>query len=153
MNEWAAVVGGILKANGFTGFLQNWSQLRNVNDAVRESLGILAHHAPHGQKLRVTTILKIAAAQGVLENLIEPSHRRARASMERRMGVLLTNYDGDSVSCEDEEGSHSYTIQKGRTTVAKESAKSNDGKDTTQATVYTFVPDNKKIKYAEDAAA
>ncbi len=133
MSEWAAVIGGILQANGFTSFLQNWSQQRNVNDTIRESLAIVADNAPHDQNLRVNWILTVADTQGVLASLIEPAYRGSSKSKERRLGVILSNHAGDTVSLEDDDGFRSYTIVKSRTTVDKEG-----GKGKTQATVYSF---------------
>ena len=143
MSEWADVIGGILQANGFTSFLQNWSQQRNVSDTIRESLAIVADNAPHNENLRVNRILTVAKTQGVLASLIEPAYRGSDKSMERRLGVILSNHTGDTVSLEDDDGFRSYTIIKSRTTVAKDGA---EGK--TQATVYSFKTETDESKGA-----
>jgi len=69
MREWSQVIGGILKVNGFEGFLSNWSLQRNANDIVRESLARIGVASPPDTWLRVDAIRETAKIEGVIGRL------------------------------------------------------------------------------------
>lgn len=133
MIEWARTIGGILEANGFTDFLANWNYQRDVADAEREALAIVAH-ATQGSSLqvrdgwlRVESLVKIAKDEGVIPALMETYHRASDRSMMRRMGVVLKAHLDETVSFEDDAGVHAYCIRRHRIET-----------DGTLATVYKF---------------
>ena len=41
MTDWARTIGGILRVNGFTDFLQNYGVRRTADDPLRQALGLL----------------------------------------------------------------------------------------------------------------
>ena len=129
MREWAQTIGGILKVNGFTGFLSNWGSQRSFNDAVREALGLIAHASPANQLLRVGAILRTAVNEGVIGGLMDSRHRESERSMERQLGVLLSAHRDETVHLQTDDGIRSYVIRRDR----------ND-KTGQLATVYRFEP-------------
>ena len=43
-SQWAKTIGGILKVNGYTDFLANYSMRKTSNDPIREAIGLLGAH-------------------------------------------------------------------------------------------------------------
>lgn len=114
MTEWARTIGGILKANGFVGFLGNWSFQRDANDVERESLAIIADALPHGEWLRVAEIRRAAEDQGVVGSLMGKRHRESEKSIERQLGVLLSSHQDETLTLITDDSVASYVISKAR---------------------------------------
>ena len=112
MQRWAAVIGGILRANGFDGFLSNWTIQRSAQDNQSEALAILAHGAQsaESQWMRVARIVKIATDIGVIDDLIGCKHKKNEAVMVRDLGSLLNAYTDQTVHLETDDGILSYRI-------------------------------------------
>jgi hypothetical protein len=95
MGPWAQTIGGILMANGFKGFLANYSATRSAADPTREALGILAFHSG-GQARRVGELVRIAIDQGLATTLFPRGGASNEAASQRAMGVTLTPYVGET---------------------------------------------------------
>jgi hypothetical protein len=91
MTRWARTIGGILKHNGFTGFLANYGTAKIVNDPTGEALGILAATKP-GQKLKPLEWAKIVVELGLAKALISANERDTVKGRERAIGLLLKNH-------------------------------------------------------------
>jgi hypothetical protein len=138
MRAWAQMIGGILKANGFDGFLSNWTLEKSTQDCLTEALGILAHalQTPKGTKFyRVEDIVKTAVAQGVIADLIGTKHAMNEEAMKRDLGVVLSGHRDETIHIEVEgevEGEvevKSYRIVRKRLRI-----------DKLPSTAYTFEP-------------
>lgn len=92
MLGWAQTVGGILKANGFEGFLGNLDEARDTGDAECEALWEIAHHARHDEWLLAPAVRIAAQERGVIGRLMNRSHRESNAAVEQRLFKLLSNH-------------------------------------------------------------
>lgn len=132
MKAWAQMIGGILKSNGFEGFLSNWTLEKSAQDCLTEALGLLANNAqqPAPRWMRVSEIVGIAVGLGIIADLIGTKHKMNESAMERDLGVLLSGHREETVHFETEDdGVKSYRILRDR--------KRADG---LPATVYMFEP-------------
>ncbi len=118
MTQWAQVIGGILKANGFADFLGNWNLQRNAADATREALGILALALPHDQWLRVDALVYTAKNEGVIPILMDTQHRTTDEAMKRQLGVILTAHRDEVLTIETDSGVESFKLLRARKKVA-----------------------------------
>jgi hypothetical protein len=135
MKQWAQTIGGILKSNGFKGFLSNWGHERSAQDRISEALGMLAHamQKPEPKWYRVSEIVKAAVDEHLISDLIGSKHGSHAKAMERELGVLLSGLRDETLHFEtEEEGILSYRIRRNRLRV--------DGQP---ATVYQFEPEVK----------
>jgi hypothetical protein len=95
MGPWAATVGGILKVNGFSDFLSNYSATRAAADPMREALGILAFHAGNAPK-RAGDLARLAIDQGLAKTLMAGADAGNLAACERRIGLTLRPFVGET---------------------------------------------------------
>lgn len=116
MREWAAVIGGILKVNGFESFLENWSMQRNINDTIREALGLIASATPPNTWVRVEDLVHTAVDEGVVNALMEPRHRVAEKAMVRQLGVVLSGHQDETFVVESDDGVKKFILRKTRNT-------------------------------------
>ncbi|NLG00068.1 MAG: hypothetical protein GX565_07945 [Lentisphaerae bacterium] len=116
MKAWAQMIGGILKANGFEGFLSNWALEKSAQDCLTEALGLLANSAqqPAPGWMRVSEIVKIAVDEGIIADLIGRKHKMNEKAMERDFGVLLSGHRDECVHFETDDGVKSYRILRER---------------------------------------
>jgi hypothetical protein len=129
MKQWAETNGGILKVNGFEGFLDNWQFQRSANDPLREALALLADGSQAGQWLRVGDLVKTARKLGLERDLMDSRHTHNDKAMERQLGVVLTAHRDETVHADTDDGRKSFTIQKDRNVSTG-----------ALATVYRFMP-------------
>lgn len=129
MRQWARVIGGILKANGFANFLGNWSLQRSINDSEREALALIAHASPPNQWLRISMIAKTGENQGVMTTLMDARQRESDCSKERQLGVLLSAHRDETLHIEVDDTIKAYVIRRAR-----------NGMTGKLATVYLFEP-------------
>jgi len=127
MQDWSRTIGGILKCNGFEGFLTNWSMQRNVNDIVRDSIARIALVSPPDTWLRVDTIHKTAEIEGVVGRLMDRTHRESDKSVQQELGRILSCHQDESLAIETDDGMKSFVLRKDR-----------NGKTGQFATVYMF---------------
>ena len=90
---WARTIGGILKANGFTNFLDNYGAKQTSNDPVREGLGLLGTSAPD-EWLGSAEWATKAAALGLTKAVIQAADRDSEAGRRRGIGVALSSSSG-----------------------------------------------------------
>lgn len=91
MTPWARTVGGILQANGFQGFLANYSVRRVVDDPVRDALAHLGGARP-GKALRPKEWAELAVSEGLVKVLISANERDSERGRERAIGVVLKRH-------------------------------------------------------------
>lgn len=97
MGPWAATIGGILKVNGFDGFLTNFGTTRATADPVREALAILAFHS--GDKpIRARRLAQLAMREGLHKTLLPGVEHSNTSACERAIGVAVSPYIGETVS-------------------------------------------------------
>lgn len=95
MSLWAKVIGGILKANGFTDFLANYTTAKVVDDPMRAAIGTLA--AEHiDEPKSASEWVVVARSEGVLRILFGNTERENDTSMARAMGVILARRLGET---------------------------------------------------------
>lgn len=114
MREWSRTIGGILKANGFEGFLANWSMQRNANDTVRESLARIGLASPPDTWLRVDALHKDAEIEGVIGRLMDRTHRESDRSVQQELGRLLSVHQDETLTLETDDGVKSFILRKDR---------------------------------------
>ena len=110
---WAKTVGGILKVNGFTDFLINYSARMTADDPIRRALGLLgaawpdewltaSDWATHVVELSLTKIIISVADQG---------SEKGRA---RGIGVVLSHYRGETFDVETDSARLKVKLEKHR---------------------------------------
>jgi hypothetical protein len=95
MGPWAATIGGVLKVNGFSDFLANYSATRAAADPVREALGILAFHVGNEPK-RAADLARLATDQGLAKTLMAGADAGNLAACERKVGLTLRPFVGET---------------------------------------------------------
>ena len=101
-SEWARTVGGILKVNGFKGFLQNYGTTRITNDPIREALGRLGTSMPAKWQRTADWIEQIKAL-GLVKTLIPKGYRETDSSAATWLGKLFRVHDQQTVEGETED--------------------------------------------------
>lgn len=115
MGPWAATIGGILKVNGFDGFLANYGSTRATADPVREALSILAFRS--GRKpMRARHLSQLAVREGLHKTLMPGVEHSNVSACERAIGVSISPYVGETVtvSTPTETITYRLTKQQGR---------------------------------------
>lgn len=95
MSVWAKTIGGILRVNGFSDFLENMGQYRSLHDQVREALAIIATVRP-GEALPATEWAQVAVKEGLGKVLFNTAERDTEAGRARAMGVLLSRHQDET---------------------------------------------------------
>lgn len=111
--EWARVIGGILKVNGFTDFLANYPERRTVDDPLKQALGLLGAFRP-GVWLPASTWAGIVAHLGLTKTLISPSNRESVESRWRGLGVVLTKHREETFIAETDDQILTLRLEKSR---------------------------------------
>lgn len=101
--EWAHTIGGILRMNGFSDFLANYSLRRTVDDPLRRALGLLGAAQPDAW-LRADAWARLAVSIGVDSIVIPPADRGTDSGRQRGIGVVLSAHQDETfeVATEDE---------------------------------------------------
>jgi hypothetical protein len=128
MTAWAATVGGILQANGFTDFLGNYSLRRTVDDPVRQGLGLLGAVQPD-QWLRPDEWARVAISLGLVKQVIPEQDRETDKSRERGIGAVMSAHRGETLHTETDDSKLTLRLEKAR-------RRFEDGQPTTR---YRFV--------------
>jgi len=95
MGPWAKTVGGILKTNGFTDFLNNAAERKAVDDPMRKAIALLGSLQPD-KALRPSEWAKLAVAEGLDVQFFSPSERGTAKGQERAIGVVLKRFVNES---------------------------------------------------------
>lgn len=89
-SEWAKVVGGILKASGFRGFLGNYGSRRVSDDPLRKGIGLLGAALHKEGWLRATDWARATVKLGVVKQVIPPGDQDSTEGRKRGIGVVLS---------------------------------------------------------------
>ena len=115
-SQWAKVIGGILKANGFADFLANYSMRKTLDDPLRQALGLLgAYEFPRkdnrceGEWLCAGEWAELVGSLGLVRTLIPERDRENGDSQARAMGIVTSAHEQETFTAESE--SHRLTLQ------------------------------------------
>jgi hypothetical protein len=128
--EWAKVIGGILKANGITGFLANYGTRKTLDDPIRQALGLLGAYefekavndAEKGWR-RASDWGSLAKKLGLIRVLIPERDRENEASRTRAMGIVLSNHEQETFIVEDDLHRLTLRLEKARRRQGNKEAK------------------------------
>lgn len=109
----AAVIGGILKVNGFTDFLANYGKRKSADNPLRKGLGILGAEHPDVW-LTCAEWAKRAINLGLEKTLISPADRGTEAGRKRGIGVILSSHQDESLTVETDDGMVTLRLEKQR---------------------------------------
>jgi hypothetical protein len=98
---WAKTVGGILRANGFRGFLGNYGVRKTIDDPLRQGFGILGAREP-GTWLQASSWSKHATDLGLVKAVVPPADQDSEAGRARSIGVVLKAHQGETFQTESE---------------------------------------------------
>ena len=100
--NWAQVIGGILKVNGFNGFLSNYGTRRVADDPRRHGLGLLgvATHESGWQPPQFWALK--AGTMGLVKQIIPIGDQEAGEARKRGIGVVLSNHRNEEFQVETE---------------------------------------------------
>ena len=101
-SHWACVIGGILRVNGFTDFLGNYSLRRTADDPVRKALGLLGAARP-GEWLRSDCWARLARNVGVVKAVVGEHDRDTDQGRARGVGVALSAHRDETFEVETED--------------------------------------------------
>jgi hypothetical protein len=111
--EWAHTIGGILRVNGFSDFLGNYSLRRTVDDPLRRALGLLGSAQPD-QWLRADAWARLAVGIGVEPIVIPAADRGTDSGRERGMGVVLSAHQDETFEVATEDETLTLRLEKAR---------------------------------------
>lgn len=105
MPDWARTIGGILKVNGFTSFLENTDAHRIQDDPVRQAIAILGA-ARSKEELRPAEWADQAMREGLAKTLFTQADRETAKGRERGIGVVFNRHLNETFVAEreDEDG-------------------------------------------------
>lgn len=111
---WARTIGGILRVNGFQGFLGNYGVRKTVDDPLRKGLGILgAAHYGEGW-LQASNWAQHASKLGLVKAVIPPADQDSEAGRARGVGVVFTAHRDETFQAETEEHKLTLRLEKRR---------------------------------------
>jgi hypothetical protein len=113
-SEWAAVVGGILKANGIRGFLANYGKRRVADDPVRAAIGLIGTSI-HGDEWHKPEVwAREVARLGLVKQVIPTGDQESFESRKRGLGVVLSAHRNESFQVETDSEHLTLRLEKGR---------------------------------------
>jgi len=99
-SEWAAVIGGILKVNGFEAFLENYGMRRVADDPIREGIALLGVRQ-HGEEWqRPDNWVLITSELGLVKQIIPEGDRDGLEARKRGLGKVLSAHERERFSVE-----------------------------------------------------
>jgi hypothetical protein len=99
---WARIVGGILRVNGFRGFLSNYGVRKTVDDPLRKGLGLLGAQAPK-EWLQAAAWAKHVSDLGLVKAVVPPADQDSEAGRARGLGVVLKAHRDETFQTETED--------------------------------------------------
>jgi hypothetical protein len=113
-SEWAAVVGGILKASGVRGFLTNYGKRRVANDPVRAAIALLGASRYQEDWLKPEEWARQVAKLGLTKQVIPSGDQGSIESRKRGLGVVLSAHRNESFEVETDSDRLTLRLEKGR---------------------------------------
>jgi len=110
---WAATIGGILLANGFTDFLANYQVRRTADDPIRQGLGLMGAARPDVW-LQASAWAKLAVDLGLTKTVIPSADRDSDESRRRGIGVVLSGHRDETFYVETDDEQLTVKLEKGR---------------------------------------
>jgi len=110
---WAKVVGGILKANGFSDFLGNYGQRRTTDDPLRHGLGLIGAAKPNDW-LRPDEWARCVVDLGLVKKVIPEADRENDKSRTRGIGVVMSAHTNETFLVEADDGKFTLRLEKRR---------------------------------------
>jgi hypothetical protein len=111
---WAKTIGGILKVNGFEGFLANYSTRRVADDPLRQGLSLLGAEAPRNEWQRPEFWARLVAKLGLIKQIIPAGDQECGEARKRGIGVVLTAHRDEVFEIETETEHLRLTLEKKR---------------------------------------
>lgn len=110
MPEWAQTIGGILKFNGFTNFLENRRTRRVQDDPIRQAIAILGSARP-GEVLSPTEWAELGVKEGLTKALFTQADRDTIKGRERGIGIVLKRHlDETFIAEREDEGGKRFRL-------------------------------------------
>ncbi len=129
-SQWAKTIGGILKVNGFTDFLANYGVRKTSDDPIRKAVGLLGAYefrsgsaGSAGEWRRAGEWAEIVSTLGLVRTLVAERDRENDDSRARAMGVVLSTYEQETFTAEDESRLLTLRLEKSRHRRNNEEAK------------------------------
>jgi hypothetical protein len=98
---WAKRIGGILRVNGFRGFLENYGVRKTDDDPLRKGLGLLGAQIPD-KWLQAGFWAKYVSDLGLVKAVVPPADQDSEAGRARGLGVVLKAHLGETFEAETE---------------------------------------------------
>jgi hypothetical protein len=111
--DWARTIGGILTANGFTGFLANYGHRRTADDPLREAIGLLGEARPD-EWLSPDTWARLARELGLAKRIIPAHDLDTDKSRARGMGVAFSGHRDETFHVEVDDVHVTLRLEKAR---------------------------------------
>jgi hypothetical protein len=99
---WARTIGGILRVNGFRGFLSNYGVRKTVDDPLRKGLGLLGAQAPK-EWLQAAAWAKHVSDLGLVKAVVPPADQDSEAGRARGLGLVLKAHRDETFQTETED--------------------------------------------------
>lgn len=117
-SEWAAVVGGILKANGIKGFLANYGKRRVADDPVRAAIGLLGASCfgteDDNKWYKPEVWAREVAKLGLVKQLIPAGNQESFESRKRGLGIVLSAHRNETFQVETDTEKLMLRLEKSR---------------------------------------
>lgn len=111
--EWASIVGGILKVNGFADFLRNRLEQHTEVSPIRRALGSIAADCC-GEWKPARYWASVIVKAGVTKELIGPSDARTPEGLTRGTGIVLSAHIGEHLVVTTEDERITFVLRKER---------------------------------------
>jgi hypothetical protein len=112
-SDCARTIGGILAANGYKGFLANYSLRRTADDPVRRALGLLGAARP-GEWLRADAWARLAVKVGMAKVVIPEHELGTDQGRERGIGVVLSAHRDETFAVETDDEKLTLRLERAR---------------------------------------
>lgn len=112
--EWAAVVGGILRTNGYEGFLANYGTRRIADDPIRKGIALLGASLSGATWRRPAEWARQVSKMGLVNQVIPAGDRGTGTGIQRGIGVVLSTHRDERFDVETESQRLSLRLEKRR---------------------------------------
>ena len=109
----AKTVGGILRVNGFTDFLGNYSSRKAVDDPLRKALGLLGAYRPNAW-LPAADWAKAATTMGLVKRIVPEADRDSDQALARGIGVVFSAHQDETLIAETDDERVTLRLKRAR---------------------------------------